>query len=55
MRKDARELKVLALRELPRKTFHVARSNAQPVHSRIDLQVERHGLFAAAARRCLVE
>ena len=51
VREDSGELQMLAFRQLPRKAFHIGGSDAQPVHSRIDFQMERHALLAAAARR----
>ena len=55
MRKDSRELDVLALSKLPRKTFHVAGSDAQPVHAGIDLQMKLYALLSPAARRRAIE
>src|SRR6266446_8444065 len=55
MGKDARELQVLAFPELTRKALHVAGSDAQPVHSRIDFQMKWHALLSAVARSSTIE
>ncbi len=51
VRKDPGELKVFALRQLPRKAFHVPGRDAQAVHSRVDFHVERNRLPSALAGR----
>ena len=55
VRKNSGKLQMLGLPQLPRKALHVAGGNPQPVHPRIDLQMEGHVFLAAAARRRAIE
>src|SRR6266849_9551011 len=50
MRKNARQLNVLALSELPREALYVSGRDSQPVHPGINLQMERYVPLSATAR-----
>ena len=49
MRKDSAQFQMLALCELARKTLDVARRDAQTIHARVHLQVERSAFAALLA------
>src|SRR5229473_2217353 len=55
VRENPSKLQMFAFPQLPRKALHVAGCNPQPVHSRIDFQMERHALLATAARRRAIQ
>src|SRR2546426_6216853 len=50
MRENASQAEMLALRELAGKAIHIAGSDTQTIHARVNLQVELDGLGGAARR-----
>src|SRR5258708_39692817 len=50
MRENTSQAEMLAPRELAGKAIHIAGSDAQTIHARVNLQVELDGLGGAARR-----